>query len=387
MKIARECFNIQRINTWSKRLPRNTRAIIDLDALKYNYHSMSSLSPESKQVVVIKANAYGNGAVRVAKSLRNEVAMFAVAFLDEVYELRQAGITQEILVLQGPYDKSECLLTDELNIVWMLHKQPQLNWLNRGLIDKRIKKSNHWIKFDTGMHRLGLMPHEYEDCRESYPALFNQATVIATHLSAADEPSKDSVDIQLKRFRQMLLSSEYELSIANSAANIHLASARKHWNRMGISLYGSSPFEGGEIQPNIKPVMRLLSEVIALREIEIGESVGYGDTWIAKRKTMIATVAIGYADGYPRHAPIGTPALFAGHRATLVGRVSMDMLTFDVTGIDSIELGARVELWGENLPINEVAKHIGTIGYELMTRISNRVPRVYLEGKDTDENE
>jgi alanine racemase len=147
---------------------------------------------------------------------------------------------------------------------------------------------------------------------------------------------------------------------------------------MGISLFGSSPFEGNEIKPDLKPVMRLLSQVIAIREIEVGESVGYGDTWVAKRSTSIATVAIGYADGYPRHAPIGTPALFNGQRAGLVGRVSMDMLTFDVTDIKDITLGMEVELWGKNLAINEIASHVGTIGYELMTRISKRVPRVYI---------
>jgi alanine racemase len=342
---------------------------------------MSSLSANSQQVVVIKADAYGNGAIQVATELASQVSMFAVAFLDEVYELRQAGITQEILVLQGPYDKSECLLTNELNIVWMIHNRKQMSMLHDALRYKQITKNNHWIKFDTGMHRLGLMPDEFERCQAEYPRLFHSQTVIATHLSAADEPLKNSVNVQLDRFTTMLSKTDYMLSIANSAANIHLKEARQHWNRMGISLYGSSPFEGKEIQPDLQPVMRLVSEVIATRIIDVGESVGYGDTWVAQRKTKIATVAIGYADGYPRHAPIGTPALFAGQKATLVGRVSMDMLTFDVSDIDEVSIGTEVELWGEHLAINEVARHVGTIGYELMTRVSKRVPRVYLNNE------
>ncbi len=360
-------------------MPRKTRAIIDLSALKHNYHAMSLLSPESHQVVVIKADAYGNGAIQVASALASQVSMFAVAFLDEAYELRQAGITQEILVLQGPYEISECLLTDELNIVWMIHNHKQMSMLHDALQNGRFIKDNHWIKFDTGMHRLGLMPDEFEDCQARFPRLFHSETVIATHLSAADEPLKNSVNAQLERFSTMLLNTDYKLSIANSAANIHSQSARRHWNRMGISLYGSSPFEGQEIKPDLAPVMRLISEVIAIRIIDVGESVGYGDTWIAKRETKIATVAIGYADGYPRHAPIGTPALFGGQKATLVGRVSMDMLTFDVTDLVEVSIGTEVELWGENLAINEVAKYVGTIGYELMTRVSKRVPRVYID--------
>ena len=365
-------------------MPRNTHAIIDLDALAYNFKAMSALAPTSKQVIVIKANAYGNGVVAVALALQHKAQMFAVAFLDEVYELRDAGITQPILVLQGPHQEQECEQTDLLNVVWMLSAQHQLNWLqswlHRSFSQESKKRTRHWLKFDTGMHRLGLMPEDYSLLKQQHPELFSHDVVIATHLSAADEPGKNSIEVQLKRFEAMIGKDQNPLSIANSAANIHLLPARQSWNRMGISLFGSSPFENDSVKPDLKPVMQLMSTVIALRVIAKGESVGYGDTWVAEKETVLATVGIGYGDGYPRHAPIGTPAIIEQHTAHLVGRVSMDMLIFDVTGFKDVKIGSKVELWGCNLPINTVAKHVGTIGYELMTRVSQRVPRVYLRG-------
>jgi alanine racemase len=358
-------------------LARFTHARIDLDAIKHNFAAMSACAPKSKQVVVVKANAYGNGAVAVAKCLQDQVDMFAVAFLDEVFELREAGIKQPILVLQGPHQEQECELTSALNVVWMLHVEQQLNWINKRIANNELSEMHHWVKFDTGMHRLGFMIEDYQQLSEAYPHIFHQNAVIATHLANADEPDNDASKIAINKFMNVMSQRHECLSIANSAANIYLPESAKTWNRMGISLYGSTPFENNEVAVNLKPVMQLNSEVISIRTIPIGDSVGYGSTWTANEPSRIATVAIGYADGYPRHAPIGTPALFDGQIGRLVGRVSMDMLTFDVTNIDNVEIGTKVELWGNNLAINELAKEIGTIGYELMTRISNRVPRKY----------
>jgi alanine racemase len=359
-------------------LARYTHATIDLDALQHNFMSMSRCSPNSKQVVVVKADAYGNGAVAVATCLQNQVDMFAVAFIDEVFELRDAGITQPILVLQGPHQEQECELTKTLNIVWMLHAEQQLNWINKRIKNRELSNMHHWVKFDTGMHRLGFMLEDYARLHEDYAYIFHPKTVIATHLATADEPEKKASLCAIHQFLNVMADRHSCLSIANSAANICLPESANTWNRMGISLYGSTPFENHEVSVSLKPVMQLNSDVIALREIASGESVGYGATWTASKPSVIATVAIGYADGYPRHAPIGTPALFDGLAGELVGRVSMDMLTFDVTHIESVEIGTKVELWGKNLPINEIAKHVGTVGYELMTRVSKRVPRKFL---------
>lgn len=360
-------------------MARYTHATIHLDALKHNFEAMSLCSPNSKQVVVIKADAYGNGAVAVAKALQDKADMFAVAFLDEVFELREAGIKQAILVLQGPHQEQECELTKALNVVWMLHVEQQLNWINKRIENNEIENTSHWVKFDTGMHRLGLMLDDYSQLTSDYPHIFHADTVIATHLSTADELDNSASHVAINKFMNAMSQRHQQLSIANSAANICLPESAKTWNRMGISLYGSSPFEHDHLVPSLKPVMHLYSEVIALRLIEEGESVGYGATWTASKPSVIATVAIGYADGYPRHAPIGTPAWFDGRIGKLVGRVSMDMLTFDVSDIENINIGSKVELWGENLPINDIAKHVGTIGYELMTRISKRVPRKFIQ--------
>ena len=358
-------------------MARYTHALINLDALRYNFESMSKLAPASKQVVVVKANAYGNGAIEVARCLEDKVDLFAVAFLDEVYELREAGITTPILVLQGPHQEQECELSSALNVVWMLHLERQLNWINKRIENNELSNAQHWVKFDTGMHRLGLSPKDYDYFAEQYPYVFTKDTVIATHLARADEPECANAQEIVNEFLALMKGKHQKLTIANSAANICLPAAAGIYNRMGISLYGSSPFEQKQVQADLKPVMTLRSEVIALRHLDVGESVGYGATWTADRPSIIATVAIGYADGYPRHAPIGTPALFNGEKAPLVGRVSMDMLTFDVSALDDIDIGTEVELWGENLPINEVAEKVGTIGYELMTRVSARVPRKY----------
>jgi alanine racemase len=358
-------------------LARQTRAIIDLSALEHNYAAMSAYAPMSKQVVVIKADAYGNGAIEVAKKLQSVVTLFAVAFLDEVYALREAGISTPILVLQGPHQEQECELTTHLNVVWMLHLEQQLNWVNKRIESGELASTHHWVKFDTGMHRLGLSIDDYDDLVSNYPHIFNVDAVIATHLARADEPEINDAAQKVQRFLEVMAEKHQYLSIANSAGNIALPEAANTYNRMGISLYGSSPFEADQIHADLKPVMTLQSEVIALRDIAEGESVGYGGTWTAKRPSRIATVGIGYADGYPRHAPTGTPALFDGKKASLVGRVSMDMLTFDVTELPEVSIGSVVELWGANLPINLVAKSVGTIGYELMTRVSARVPRMY----------
>jgi alanine racemase len=359
-------------------LARYTHATIDLNALKYNFMAMSRFSPSSKQVVVVKADAYGNGAVAVAKCLQSQADMFAVAFIDEVFELRDAGITQPILVLQGPHEERECELTKTLNIVWMLHVEQQLNWINKRIQNNQISNLHHWVKFDTGMHRLGLMLEDYDRLNADYTHIFHPKTVMATHLATADEPENKASSTAVNQFLSVMADRHSCLSIANSAANICLPESAKTWNRMGISLYGSSPFANDEMSISLKPVMQLNSEVIALREIAAGESVGYGATWTASKRSVIATVAIGYADGYPRQAPIGTPALFDGVVGELVGRVSMDMLTFDVSNIEKVEIGTKVELWGNNLAVNEIAKQVGTIGYELMTRVSKRVPRKFI---------
>ncbi len=361
-------------------MARGTYATINLDALVYNFLQVKHLSPRSKHVAVIKADAYGNGAIPVAKALSPYTNMFAVAFLEEAIALREAGITLPILVLQGPYAYQELENTKTLNFHWVLHTETQMAWFSEYLSHSDIQ-GHQWVKVDSGMHRLGLPMNEFDDLMRRYPKVMSNKCVIMTHLAAADEDDQTQTNIQINSFLSKVSASDFALSIANSAGAIALPKARQNFNRIGISTYGSAPF-CSDRQITLRPVMTLSASIIAIREIPKGDTVGYGMTWQATKPTTIATVAIGYADGYPRHAKNGTPAVLHNRRISLVGRVSMDMITYDISNVENVKIGDMVELWGNQLPINEIASYVGTIGYELMTRVSKRVPRKYIHAKE-----
>ena len=384
-------------------MTRRTSAYINLQALSHNLAMLKAISPASKSIAVVKADAYGNGSVQIARHIESQVDILAVAFLDEALRLRESAITKPILVLQGPHEAAELEHTFSDDLLWMFHDYSQLEWLKDfvhatpSLIKHPLKENaseqptkpseavsaigrHIWLKFDTGMHRLGFHIQDLEKTTNSLKLLLSKQSVIATHLACADEADPEHTQAQIKTFLAQLNTLDYACSIANSAGSIAHFDARQDYNRLGIALYGSSPFASKSDvsnMPDLKPVMSLRAPIIALRDIPKGDSVGYGATWTAKRDTKIATVAIGYADGYPRHAPSSTPAFCNGQRIGLVGRVSMDMLTFDVTDLKEVSVFDDVELWGEAISINEVADFVGTIGYELMTRISARVPRIY----------
>jgi alanine racemase len=358
-------------------MTRQTTATIALASLQANLDMLKALSPNSKTVAVVKADAYGNGAIEVSGFMEQDVDMFAVAIVEEALGLRTAGISAPILILQGPHEADELNLTFTHNLHWMLHNYQQLDWLKASEFNASQYADHLWFKFDTGMHRLGFAINDFQRLLHEYAEYITQQTVIATHLACADETDTRHVRQQIQQFLNEVTQSGLPLSIANSAGAIALTDARQAYNRLGIALYGSSPFDADNPQINLQTVMSLKAKVIGLRTIPAGDSVGYGATWIAKRSSIIATVAIGYADGYPRHAPSGTPAICRSQRISLVGRVSMDMLTFDVTDVAEVAIGDEVELWGQRLSINEVANYVGTIGYELMTRVSARVPRIY----------
>ncbi|WP_371193720.1 alanine racemase [Glaciecola sp. SC05] len=363
-------------------MTRKTLATIKLASLKANLHALQAKAPSSKTLAVVKADAYGNGAIEVARYIEADVDMFAVAIVDEALALRKVGIHAPILVLQGPHESSELSYTFSHNLHWMMHNQQQIEWLSNSNNCDENWGAHLWWKFDTGMHRLGFAIEDFHALLKKHAKYINQHSVIATHLACADENDTAHTTQQIDRFLEQVAQASMPLSIANSAGTIAHHNARQAYNRLGIALYGSSPFEADNTQMTLLPVMSLSAHIIALRSIPTGDSVGYGATWVAARPSIIATVAIGYADGYPRHAPIGTPAICRQQRISLVGRVSMDMLTFDVTDAEAVKIGDKVELWGEQLAINEVAEWAGTIGYELMTRVSARVPRHYEYGPE-----
>jgi alanine racemase len=369
-----------RLNNKLKRciVSRRTIATINLNALRDNLALLMDYNSGSKVIAVVKADAYGNGAVNVARAIEAVVDIFAVAFLAEAKTLCEAGISKPVLVLQGPHSQQELYDESTSNLIWMLHSEWQLEAFAKYKQSTVVHKSAAWLKFDSGMHRLGLPIAQLPDLLAKYSSIIDENTVLATHLANADEPIQDHAKAQIDDFLAVALMVNLPICIANSAASIRFDQARGDYVRLGIAMYGSSPFQSHDNPVALKPVMSLDSQIIGLRTIEKGEAVGYGSTWRAARESVIATVSIGYADGYPRHAPTSTPAWCKGQLIPLVGRVSMDMLTFDVTNLSSVAIGDVVQLWGDKLPINDVADHIGTIGYELMTRISARVPRKYI---------
>ncbi len=350
---------------------RRTMAQIDLAAIRDNYALAAALAPAAANIAVIKADAYGHGMLPVAEALQGIAEAFAVATVDEALQLRDAGIDASLLVLEGAMSVESCRLAKAANLTLMLHSREQLS----AVVESQVAA---WVKVDTGMHRLGLPPEDLGGVLDTLRNAGVEVQAVCTHLACADEPGNAMTERQLQEFAACTREVELPKSIANSAGILAWPQSHADWNRPGFMLYGVSPFATDvEAARALRPAMSLFAEIIAVRDIGAGESVGYGARWTAAQAAKIATVAVGYADGYPRHAVNGTPVYLHGTTAPLVGTVSMDMITIDVSHIESAAVGDRVELWGSNLPINVVAQSAGTIGYELMTGVTRRVPRVY----------
>ncbi|MBY4677692.1 alanine racemase [Marinobacterium arenosum] len=357
-------------------MSRQARALIDLDAIRANYRLACAQSPQSQAVAIVKADAYGHGATRVAAALEPEVPAFGVACIEEAIALREAGITRPILLLEGFFQPDELPIIVEQNFWTALHSEHQIDQIaalpeSAGL--------HVWLKMDSGMHRLGVAPEHYADAFRRLKALPQVAEVVLmSHFACADELDNDFTRVQIERFRQATEGLDAPVSLANSPATLGWPQARQDLMRPGLMLYGASPFGQPQVEADkLQPAMTLLSEVIAVREIEPGESVGYACTWTADQPSRVGTVAMGYGDGFPRHAKNGTPVLIDGQRSRIIGRVSMDMLTVDLTDLPQAGLGSTVEFWGANLSINEVAPWCDTIPYTLMTCLTGRIPRIY----------
>lgn len=357
-------------------MARPTRAIVDLDALRHNYDIACQLSGQGYAMPVVKANAYGHGAVAVARALDQQAPAFGVACIEEALELRAAGVQSPILLMEGFFSDDELELAAEQQFWLMIQNQEQLTALNLKTLSAPV---TCWLKLDTGMHRLGFKPEQAPALLQTLKNCHNvhDEVVLATHFACADDLDNDFTQRQIDEFTRATANLGCPLSLANSPGLLGWPTARADWNRPGFMLYGQSPFVANHAATQtLIPVMHFCSAVMAVREVHAGDSVGYANTWTARCTSRIATVPVGYGDGYPRHAPNGTPVLINGHKAFLAGRVSMDMITVDVTHIDSVSVGDPVTLWGPELAANEVAAHASTIGYEIMTRLHNRVPRV-----------
>jgi len=353
---------------------RQTIAKINLAALRHNYRSIDQLGENSKTIAVVKADAYGHGAAQVSQALTPMVDAFAVAFFDEAQHLRAHHIHHPILLLEGPMSCEEIHLAKSQNFWLVIHNAKQLNELLSLPLSQR---PTFWLKIDTGMHRLGIPLKTAHTLLAASRAELPSDMVLCTHLSSADDIDNPVTLHQISLLKQLAEEFNLPVSIANSAAIQAFPAAHGEWNRLGISLYGASPLPDFT-STRLLPVMHLEASIIALRTIQAGDFVGYGQTWQASRISTIATVAIGYADGYPRHAKVGTPGFIHGKRVPLVGRVSMDMVTFDVTDVGPVNCGDSIELWGNNIAVETVAQHANTISYALLAGLSSRVKRHYI---------
>ena len=359
-------------------MSRPAVAYIDQAAFAQNIRFLQSQAPESELLLVIKADAYGHGVENLLPAF--EGRRVAVACAEEALTLFDLGFNGEVLLLEGLFNEDCVQKLSGTSAVFAIHTLDQLDRLEKLGYAGRV-----WLKIDSGMHRLGLNAEEFDECLRRIAASEKiKLETVMTHFASADDRRSASLLSQVDCFNKMLSLSSFQkvsprpsLSLCNSAGLLLHREFQEQIVRPGIALYGGSAAPLiSSVKEGLKPVMHLKSQVIALREIDMGETVGYGDTWTALRKSRIATVAMGYGDGYPRHAPSGTPVMVNGQRASIAGRVSMDLITIDVTDISNVQIGADVEFWGASLSIDEVAEHVGTISYQLCTAITARVPRV-----------
>ncbi len=356
------------------------QARIDLSALRHNLALARRYAPDSKQLAVIKANAYGHGMLRVAQALEAADA-FAVARISEALALRKAGIGKDILLLEGVNNRDELQLAQQQGLQLVVHQAEQISLLQQATGEPLTV----WLKIDTGMQRLGFRPEDvqsaYRQLREC--SIVKGAPVLMTHLANADDRSSAATEEQCRRFDRAIVNLEGEHSIANSAGLLGWPTTRRHWVRPGIMLYGASPFvDSSAADWDLQPVMSLETRLLAVKQCKKGEAVGYGGRWRCPEDMRIGIAAIGYGDGYPRHASDYTPVLINGQRVSIVGRVSMDMLAVDLRECGAAKIDDPVLLWGRAVeggiqPVEEVAEKAASIAYELFCHVTPRVHFIY----------
>jgi alanine racemase len=360
-------------------LIRLIRALVDTAALRHNLGTIRAYAPGAKIMAVIKANAYGHGLVATALALA-DADSFAVARLEEGMALRAAGVRTPIILLEGVFSAEQLAEAAHHRFELVVHDPLQLRLLEA---HRGAERFVVWIKIDTGMNRLGFRPESFPDALARLRALQVPALEVRvmTHLARADERNEAMTREQVELFERTLEKSELTgskrlaTSIGNSAGTLGWPRAHGDWVRPGIALYGVSPFAGETANTHgLKPVMTLETTVLTVRDVKGGETVGYAGAWRAERDSSIAILAAGYGDGLPRHLRNGAPVLIGGVRYPLVGRVSMDMIAVDVTGAPKVATGNQAMVWGAGLPVEEVALQAGTIPYELLCGVSQRVP-------------
>ncbi len=382
-------------------MSRLLQAKISTLALQHNLRQAQKFAPHAKIAAVIKANAYGHGLLRVADALASldETAMFAVGCADEAIQLREAKIDKPILLLEGFEGHAELDAVVEFGLQTVIHSEEQLALLTQTNLKNPLVV---WLKVDTGMHRLGFLPQRAQEIYSKLNAHPNVKKIVwISHFANADEPDHALNAVQKSQFehcfqhisgasnfanfpkaKQEERKVQIERSFCNSAGVLAHPAHHHEFVRPGIMLYGASPFSGKTgADHDLKPVMTVQAPIIAIKQLEVGDCIGYGSNWCAQRPTRMGVVAIGYGHGYPRHAQSGTPVLVNGQQVSLIGRVSMDMLTVDLTDLYDTsstpnnlpKVGDLAALWGEGLPAELVATDANTIAYELFCRMTSRV--------------
>jgi alanine racemase len=347
-------------------------AQINLTALQANVAVVRARAPGAQVLAVVKANAYGHGLQRVLPAL-DDADGLALLELDAAVQLRAVHYTRRILLLEGFFDPRELPELSARRLATVVHDEDQVRMLESAQLARPLEV---FVKVNTGMNRLGLRPGDVRALVERLTHCESVAVIrLMTHFARADED--DGIKDQLAAFESACKGLQYPRSLANSAGVVRFADVGGDIVRPGIMLYGATPFAWTSAEAiGVVPVMTLRSEIIAVQALKAGEAVGYGGSYVAAHAHRLGVVACGYADGYPRHAPHGTPVLVCGRRVGMAGRVSMDMLTVDLTDVPEARVGSPVVLWGEGLPVDEVAGAAGTVGYELLCAVAPRVPFV-----------
>ncbi len=360
-------------------MSRGAEARIDLGALRANLSAARAAAPRSRVMAVVKSDGYGHGLVPVAGALAESADAFAVTDFSEAEALRAAGLRHRIVLLQGPYTVEDLHRAAAGNLELVIHSQ----WQVAALVENRLPSPvTVWIKVDSGMHRLGFEP---ESVQSVWRQLTETSSVRAdigflTHLACADDRDDSATRRQLEVFEAACGGLPGPRSAANSAGVLGWPASHYEWVRPGVMLYGASPFVDGHAGPDLQPAMALEGRVVAVRHLRAGDPVGYGATWRCPVDMPVGIVSLGYGDGYPRHAPSGTPVEVAEVRVPLVGRISMDMLAVDLRGLSvSVREGDQAVAWGGKVRPEEVAKAAGTIAYELFCRTPPRPQRRYVE--------
>lgn len=358
-------------------MKREVVANIHLDALRHNLQVVRRHCPHSRVMAVVKANAYGHGPghghahglLPIARALA-DADMLGVAVVDEALALRAGGIVKPVVILEGVFSAAELRLAAEHDFAVVVHQREQLELLQKTSVSRPL---DIWLKLETGMHRLGL-PEVLAEMAVAELRAQSHVLGVMTHFACADEPAHPMNKVQLDRLIAFARRHHLPASAANSAALVSLSDSHLDVVRPGIMLYGGAPLSGhAAAEHDLQPVMTLSARVVAVNEVSHGEHVGYGAAWHAGRDSRIGVVGIGYGDGYPRSAQPGTPVRIGAHTVPLVGRVSMDMITVDLTAHPEIRVGDEAVLWGEHLAADVIARHANTLSYELFCRLTPRV--------------